>query len=593
MHILGISCFYHDAAACLVRDGEVVAAAEEERFSRMKHDARFPLRAARFCLAQAGLAAGDVDHVVFYEKTGLKLDRVLSTLVRHYPRSRALFSDILRNWGREKLWFREMVEARLGIPKSKVLFSEHHLSHAASAFHCSPFEKAAVLTLDGVGEWVTATLGTAEGTTFRRAHECIFPHSLGLLYTAFTEFLGFEVNDGEYKVMGMAPYGEPRYCDKVERLFLSRSETGFELDMDHFDYECSRASSLKPRFLQLWGEPRKKEEPFFLPRFREALGHSGEAPPEAVLARSQYFADVAASVQKVVEEQILLMVRGLRASTGLEDLCVAGGVAYNSAANGRLMREGGFRRVYIQPGAGDSGAAIGAALAVHHALAGRSAPRPLHHVYLGEAHSEAAMEAALQARGHRYRRTNDREDLVESVADRLASGQVIGWFQGRFEFGPRALGSRSLLADPRSLAMKEVVNARVKFRELFRPFAPVGRPDTIDRHFEVGEGGASQDPYRFMLAVVPVRPEAQANLQAVTHVDGSARIQIVHRETNPDYHDLIAAFGARTGVDVLLNTSFNRRGEPIVASPEDALTTFEWSAIDALAMGPFLVERPQ
>lgn len=593
MWILGISCYYHDAAAALIKDGAVLAAAEEERFSRMKHDHRFPSLAIQFCLEHAGITAADLDFVVFYEKPGIKFDRILATLGQNFPGSKSLFNEVMRNWGKEKLWISETIQARLKVPKDRILFSEHHLSHAASAFYCSPFKGAAVLTVDGVGEWITTTLGSVKGNEFSRSSTAIFPHSIGLLYSAFTEFLGFEVNDGEYKVMGMAPYGSPLYVDKVRKLFRNCSSSGFELDLDYFAYMSSVKTSLTSKFLELWGEPRKAEEPFFIERYAGAIGQEAERASAEVLKRSTYYADVAASLQVVVEDVLVDWARSLRISSGLDNLCVAGGVAYNSVANGRILRESGFKDVYIQPAAGDSGAAVGAALAAYYAQVGAPANghQVLEDAYLGKQFSDSEVRAVLDRNGCSYHTLENEDELVAAVAGYLSEGKVIGWFQGRFEFGPRALGCRSILADPRSSAMKEVVNARVKFRELFRPFAPSCLEEYAPLYYDFGASSPNSLPYRFMLCVVPVQEGYRDRLGAVTHVDGSARIQLVNSKTNARYHKLIKAFGDITGIYALLNTSFNRRGEPIVGSPQDALTTFEWSAIDYLVAGSQIVKR--
>jgi len=590
MRTLGISCHYHDAAACLVDNGIVMAAAEEERFSRIKHDYRFPSLSAAFCLQQAGIGIDDVDYVVFYEKPAIKLDRVITTLGKNYPRSKELFKEVFKIWGREKLWIKEMIRTRLGVSEKKILFSEHHLSHAASSFYCSPFMESAILTLDGVGEWCTSSWGKGKGNVIERSQMVLFPHSLGLLYTAFTEFLGFEVNEGEYKVMGMAAYGQPVYADKVRQMFHSVSSNGFELDLEYFNFENSTSSNLSSKFLQFWGEARKREEPFFIESYRDDFGDKAEYNMQ-VMQRSKHYADIAASLQAVVEDIVLGFARYLRQSTGSPNLCIAGGVAYNSAANGRIIREAGFDQVYIQPAAGDSGAALGAAQAVYHTVMGRTSPVILKSAYLGKEYSLQETKDTFDRAGYSYKVIDDKNELAGHVADLLAQGKVIGWHQGRFEFGPRALGNRSILADPRSVAMKEVVNARVKFRELFRPFAPATIKSHAHLYFDLPANAQEQYPYHFMLGVAPVKAHERNRLRAVTHVNNTARVQIVDEETNPLFYQLIKAFGDKTGVYVLLNTSFNRRGEPIVSSPKDALTTFEWSMIDFLVVGNCVVAR--
>lgn len=585
MIILGLSFFYHDAAACIVEDGRLLAAAEEERFSRIKHDLRFPREAARECLALAGLGPGDLDYVVFYEKPGRKLDRILDTVCRRRRQSKKIFAAILESWGREKLWISEIIQRRLGVAKDRVLFSEHHLSHAASSFHASPFEDAAMLTLDGVGEWVTGTTGHVRRGAFERDAITLFPHSLGLLYSAFTAFLGFEINDGEYKVMGLAPFGTPRYAEDVEKLFLWENGFEFELDMDYFAYEYSDKDSFTSQFTDLFGPPRAPDAPFALLGMEADQGADTEA--------SARYADIAASIQAVTEEKLLAAARALKTrhpETG--NLCLAGGVFYNSAANGRLMRESGFRDFYIPPAVGDNGAALGGALAACHAAGGNAPGWVLERADWGPENPPGAVRELLEAGDLDYTEYPDEDALISTAANDLAAGKVLGWCQGRAEFGPRALGHRSILADPRDGAMRDTVNQSIKFREPFRPFAPAVTAEYAGRYFDLPFGDVGQLPYRFMTAVVPVRAEMRDRLAAVTHVDGTARVQIVEAGTDPLFHRLITAFGERTGIHCLLNTSFNRRGEPIVQTAEDAIRTFQWSALNAVAIGPFVVEKP-
>lgn len=591
MYVIGISCFYHDAAAAILHNGKVLAAAEEERFSRIKHDHRFPVNSINFCLDVAGININEVDYVVFYEKPAIKFERVLSTLNKRYPETLSLFRRVMNNWGREKLWIREIIQKRLKVGKKKILFSEHHLSHMAHSFFLSPFEDSATLTIDGVGEWITTSLGTASNNGFKRLSSTIFPHSIGLLYSAFTEFLGFEVNEGEYKVMGMAPYGEPIYKEKLNKHFLRLDGAGFELDMDYFSYEYSSTSNITDKFVELWGEPRKKEEPFFLPQFAEDFGGKAPEYTEDVIKRSQHYANIAASLQEFVEDVIIGFAKHLKVETGLENICISGGVANNSVANGRIIRESGFKNVFVPPGPGDSGAAIGAALAAYRLIAPSSSISSLEHPYLGKEYSHQECKSVLDDAGYKYKEFNDIDETVSCVSKILAEGKVIGWHQGRFEFGPRALGCRSILADPRSVKMKEVVNARVKFRELFRPFAPSCIKDNACEYYQLDEHERDQHPYKFMQSVVQIKPEHQNHLEAVTHVDGSARLQVVDEEINSPYYKLIKSFGDETGTYTLLNTSFNRRGEPIVSSPSDALTSFEWCGIDALVLGNLVLER--
>jgi carbamoyltransferase len=582
MLVLGISCHYHDAAAALLRDGVVVAAAEEERFSRRKHDARFPQLAIDFCLRQAGATAAEVDFAVFYEKPLLKFERILLTALRTFPRSWRGFGEFALGWMEEKLWIRSTIQEALGIPPDRVLFVDHHLSHAASAFFCSPFDRAAVLTVDGVGEWTTTALGSASstaegGSELRLEREARFPHSLGLLYSAFTAFLGFEVNEGEYKVMGMASYGAPRYEDRVRKVVRVEEDGSFALDLRYFSFHHSDERAYSRAFVSLFGPPRDPREPFDV----AGAGAAGE--------RSRHYADVAASVQRVVEDALLKAARELRRSTGLTRLCMAGGVALNGVANGRIVRESGFDEVWIQPAAGDSGGALGAALYAWHVVLGQPRSWAMEHAYLGAEYDDAEAVDAMRAAGLHPEVVDDEEALVGRAAEALLGGEVVGWAQGRFEWGPRALGNRSILADPRRAEMKEVVNARIKFREPFRPFAPAVLEERAAELFDLREP-ERQHPARFMLMVVPWRDGAAALAPAVDHV-GTARLQTVRRAWNPRYRALIERFGAASGVPVLLNTSFNLRGEPMAASPADAVSTFVRSGLDLLVFGNVLARK--
>jgi carbamoyltransferase len=589
MKILGVSCYYHDAAAALIDDGCLVAAAEEERFSRKKHDSGFPQAAIAFCLEQAGISAADLDWVVFYEKPFVKFERILTTMLATYPRAWRAFCDAMVTWMGDKLWVRNHLSERIGVPASKILFVDHHGSHAASAFYPSRFDRAAILTVDGVGEWTTASLGIGDGTTIRLLREIRFPHSLGLLYSVFTAFLGFEVNEGEYKVMGMAPYGEPRYLDQVWRLVRLERDGSFGLDMDYFAYHYSRDTAYSEKFVQLFGPPRRPGLPFFTSRSGYP-SYFGPKPSDFAERQreNEHYADIAASIQRVTEEVLLTMARAAHRETGCTRLCLAGGVALNSVANGRILRETPFEELFVQPAAGDSGGAIGAALYAYHALLGQPRrPTPMEHAYWGREYAEADIRLALDRRGLRYRYFDDESELLDATVDALATGRVVGWFQGRFEWGPRALGNRSILADPRRAEMKDVVNTKIKFREPYRPFAPSVLAEETTRLFDLPDG-ARHDPARFMLLVVPVKTD---RVPAVTHVDGSARVQTVFAETNPLYHELIRRFGQATGVPVVLNTSFNLKGEPIVNTPDNALNTFFSSEMDVLVLGHHLVYK--
>ena len=574
MDIIGISCFFHDAAAALLRDGQLLAAAEEERFTRKKHDFEFPANAIEFCLRTGGIAARDLDYVVFFEKPFVKFERLLLTSLQEFPRSYPLFREAMITWLGDKLWIKQLIQKRLGVAPEKILFSEHHLSHAASAFFCSPFDEAAILTVDGVGEWTTASLGVGRGTEIRLTKEIRFPHSLGLLYSAFTAFLGFEVNDGEYKVMGMAPFGIPRYVDKVHKVVRTHRDGSFELDMDYFSFHYSTHRTFSRKFEALFGSPRRPRADF-----------SGELTRE-----DQHYADIAASIQAVTEEILLAMATTLQRETGLRRLCLASGVALNSVANGRIVRETAFDEVYIQPSAGDGGGAVGAALYAHHAVLGHPRRFVMEHAFWGEVHGPDVIERFLRRESIAYTRIDDEERLIERVVDGLQRGKVVGWSQGRFEWGPRSLGNRSILADPRRAEMRDVVNTKIKFREPFRPFAPSVVLERAEEYFVLPDA-ARHYPARFMLYVVGVRADKQAVIPAVTHVDGTGRLQTVSGAYGSRYYKLIETFGKATGVPVLLNTSFNLRGEPIVNTPAEAFNTFHQSGMDVLVLGDYVVEK--
>ena len=590
MKILGLSCFYHDAAAAILDDGRLIAAAEEERFSRKKHDSGFPEAAIRFCLEQAGTTIDEVDYVVFYEKPFVKFERILMTMLQSYPRAWRSFCDAMITWMGDKLWVRDHIRERLGIPNEKILFVDHHGSHAASAFYPSRFDKAAILTVDGVGEWTTASLGVGDGERVTLLREIRFPHSLGLLYSVFTAFLGFEVNEGEYKVMGMAPYGQPRYVDDVWKLLHVGNDGSFALEMDYFAYHYSRDTAYSPKFVDLFGAPRQPGLPFFTSSSGYPSYFGAKPSNFAELQReNERYADIAASIQRVTEEVLLTMARAVHRETGLKRLCLAGGVALNSVANGRILRETPFEEIYIQPAAGDSGGAIGAAFYAYHAVLGqpRRGAGLMDHAYWGREYGDDEIRAALERRGLRYRYFDDEAKLLDATVDDLTSGKVIGWYQGRFEWGPRALGNRSILADPRRAEMKDIVNTKIKFREPYRPFAPSVLASEAGRLFDLPDS-ERHDPARFMLLVVPVKTD---QVPAVTHVDNSARLQTVFAETNPRYHELIRRFGQATGVPVVMNTSFNLRGEPIVTTPDNAMNTFFASEMDTLVLGQHIVHK--
>ena len=598
MYILGISCFYHDSAAALLKDGELVAAAMEERFSRKKHDNGFPAQAIEFCLKQANITGKDLDYAVFYEKPLVKFERILLTTLGTFPRSSDVWREAMLNWLKDKLWVKSIIQREVKISLDKILFCDHHMSHAASAFFASPFKEAAVMTIDGVGEWTTTTLGRAtsfwaDGSGGDRNEISLFeeerfPHSLGLLYSAFTAFLGFRVNNGEYKVMGMAPYGEPNYTDKIYKVFQDEPDGSFRLNLDYFSFQHSTQHTYNRKFLDLFGEPRKDSDDFFTAKTNPERVN-GES---AAATRNQYYADIAASIQLVLEETLIKIANHLYETTKLDKLVMAGGVALNTKANYRLLRETPFEEIYIQPAAGDDGGALGAALWVWHVVLGKPRNWVMPHAYWGQAWNDAETRAFLDNRGIPYESFEDHEDkLIDEVVEGLTHKKVIGFYQGRFEWGPRALGNRSILADPRSAEMKEVVNTKIKFREPFRPFAPVILRESAPEYFEYPDVDKQEAP-RYMLMVSPIKADKQDKIQAVCH-EGTGRLQAIDRKTNPRYYDVVARFGEATGVPVVLNTSFNLRGEPIVTSPADAFNTFNNSSIDMLVLNSFLIRKPE
>jgi carbamoyltransferase len=569
-YVLGISALYHDSAAALLRDGEPVACASEERFSRVRHDAALPTRAARWCLAEAGITTRDLECVVYYEKPLRKFERLLVSQVLSFPRSLRAFRRSTQAWLTDKLWVKTAIVQALGVRPDRVLFSEHHLSHAASAFYASACTEAAVLTADGVGEWATTALYRGGPSGLVSLGEVRFPHSLGLLYSAFTAWLGFHVNDGEYKVMGMAAYGEPRFEAEVREVITLLPDGGFAIDPRYVAWQHSATDSYSPAFEALFGPARFPGSPF------------DPATPEG-----RRYADVAASVQKVVEDAMVALAVALHARTGLPDLCLAGGVALNGVANHAILTRSPFERLHVQPAAGDAGGALGAAWWAWHEVLGGARCRPLVSGALGQAYDDDAIAAILGDLKVPFERLAP-GDRVRRAVDDLAAGRVIGWFQGRFEWGPRALGQRSILADPRVADMRDRINTKVKFREPFRPFAPAVPAAHAADYFDLPPG--SEQPTAWMLMVVPVNAVGRALFPATTHVDGSARVHVVRQDADPGFHTLLEAFGARTGHPVLLNTSFNLKGEPIVASPVQALATFFRSGLDALYLGDIRVE---
>jgi len=592
-NILGISAYYHDAAAALLRDGEIVAAAQEERFTRKKHDARFPRHAIEYCLEEGRLNIANLDSIVFYDKPLVKFERLLETYLSYAPNGFRSFVAAMPIWLKEKLYLKNTLKRELsdlGDCKTSalppLLFAEHHQSHAASAFFFSPFERAAVLCLDGVGEWATTSAWIGDGKDLTPLWEIDFPHSLGLLYSAFTYFTGFRVNSGEYKLMGLAPYGTPRYSDLILDKLLDLKEDGtFRLDMQYFNY-CTGLTMTNKRFDELFGGPPRN--------------------PESELTQREM--DIAASIQVVTEEVVLRLARTLHAETRMPNLCLAGGVALNCVANGRILREGPYDDIWIQPAAGDAGGAIGAASIVWHDYKGANRTvngvDKMHGAFLGPDFSSDEIQRQLDAHEANYLELDD-DVLIPKVAEILERGEIIGWFQGRMEFGPRALGARSIIGDPRNAKMQTVMNLKIKYRESFRPFAPSVLAERVSDYFEL------HTPSPYMLIVAPLREEfriplteeqdrlfgieklnlKRSELPAITHVDYSARVQTVHRETNPRYHALIKAFEARTGCGVLVNTSFNVRGEPIVCSPTDAYRCFMRTEMDYLVIENFFLSK--
>jgi carbamoyltransferase len=592
MYILGISCYYHDAAAALLKDGDLIAAAAEERFSRKKHDSGFPRLAIDFCLEQAGITGDDLDYVVFYEKPLTKFERILMSSLATYPLPMIMFRESMITWFNEKLWIKSELLDKLKLPTEKLLFTEHHMSHAASAFFASPFEEAAVLTIDGVGEWTTATVGQATadwGKGEQKNHielfsETRFPHSLGLLYSAFTAYLGFEVNEGEYKVMGMAPFGKPEYLDQVYKTFDVSADGSFRMNMDYFSYHYSAFKTYNRKFVDLFGPERKKEMEFFT-----SLTHPNRAG-QAATKENERFANIAASIQVATEQTVIKMANHAHQRTGSKNLVMAGGVALNSVANGLILDQTPFDNLYIQPEAGDAGGALGAALYAYHVILGKPRKFIMENTYYGKEYSTSEIKAWLDKENIKYEYIDDENKLLDRTVETIVGGGVVGWHQGRFEWGPRALGSRSILADPRKAEMKEIVNVKIKFREPFRPFAPVVMEERAPEYFDMGKYQGQHTP-RFMLVVRPIPADKQGKIPAVTHVNGGGRLQAVREKDNPWYYGLLKRFDKATGVPVLLNTSFNLRGEPIVTTPANAFNTFKKGALELLVMDHFLVYK--
>lgn len=589
MYILGISCFYHESAACLIRDGKVVAASAEERFTRKKHDSDFPRESAKFCLKAANIKADDLDHVVFYEKPFWKFARILISSLAQYPWAMRVFSKGMTVWLLDKLWVRSIISDELKVEPAKILFVPHHISHAASAFFASPFSESAILTMDGVGEWTTTAWGVGKGGNLRLFEEIKFPHSLGLLYSTLTAYLGFQVNDGEYKVMGMAPYGKPKYLNKVRKLVKKYKDGSFKLNLEYFAFQRSTTKSFSAKFVDLFGRPRPKDLKFFT----KASGYPayfGKKPKDyaKLCELNQKYADIAASIQSLTEELILDLAENVYQKTKIENLCIGGGVGLNSVANGLLFKKGPFKRIFVQPAAGDDGGSLGAAMYVYHTLLGKKRSFVQEHCYFGAEFSEKEIEKFLKNRKIKYRKIASEAKLCDFLANEIVKGKVIGFYHGRAEWGPRALGARSIIADPRREEMKDIVNTKIKFREPYRPFAPVTLAEKAKDYFELGDKYHG-DLTKFMLGVFAVKRSFKKVIPAITHIDGSARPQIVDRGQNARYFDIIKKFGEKTGVYVLLNTSFNLKGEPIVNSPQDAYRTFMASGLDILALERYII----
>jgi carbamoyltransferase len=562
MTILGISCHYHDAAAAILRDGTLIAAAQEERFTRKRHDPDFPIHAIQFCLQHAGILINDIDYIGFYDKPLTKFDRILQTYFATWPRSYPSFLKAMPVWIKEKMWIPQEIKEQLNY-NGEILFCEHHMSHAASAFLVSPFEEAAILTMDGVGEWDTTTYGVGRKNDIQLTKSIEFPHSLGLMYSAFTYYLGFKVNSAEYKVMGLAPYGKPVYYDLIMKHLIDVKDDGsFKLNMKYFIYDRALTMTGK-NFEHLFGQPARH--------------------PESTL--NQFHKDVAASLQKVTDEVVVKMATHVYNETQLQNLCMAGGVALNCVANSKILQQTPFNNVFIQPAAGDAGGAIGAAFYIYNSLLGNTRKDVMTHAFLGPEYSDEEIVRYLDSIGAAHQQF-DRGQLLQETARRIADQGVIGWFQGRMEFGPRALGARSIIADARNPENWKRVNLKIKFRESFRPFAPTVLEERTSEYFEFD----TASPY--MLFVAQVR-EDKRMVPAITHVDGSARLQTIARDDHPLYYDLIKEFDRQTGCPVIINTSFNVRGEPIVCTPQDAFRCFMRTEMDYLVMGSFLLDKKQ
>ncbi len=580
--IIGISAFYHDSAAALIIDGKIIACAQEERFSRIKNDSEFPQQALEFCLEQGSkelgqpLTINDIDYLVFYEKPILKFERILLSCLKYFPKTFWFFVKSMITWFSDKLWMKGKLAELSGISPEKIVFSQHHLSHACSSYFCSEYNEAAILTIDGVGEWATTTIGHAKGNQIKLLEEIRFPNSIGLLYSTLTAFLGFEVNEGEYKVMGMASYGQPKYVEQIKQMFKLNDDASFYNVEKFYAYLYDPAKSYTQELEKLLGKPRERGDRFFV-------------DPENT-ERDQHYADIARSLQVITEDAVLALARRAQELTGSKNLCFSGGVALNCVANARILRELDYEDVFVQPAAGDSGSALGAAFYAYNILLNNpKVDSGFSHPYWGTEISDEEVKQEIKARGlTKVTRFNSFEELVTKLAEILNSEKVIGWCQGRFEWGPRSLGTRSIIASAAKAEMRDTVNLKIKFREAFRPFAPAVIEEAADQYFDL-EHKTKTSMYKYMLATCPVKQGKL--LEAITHVDGSGRAQTVNRETNAKFYDLLKAYEKLSGIPVLINTSYNLRGEPIVRTASDAMNTFYKSGLDALAINNYLIEK--
>ncbi len=590
MIILGISCYFHDSSAVIVQDGNLICASEEERFSRKKHDFGFPEKSIQFCLEKSGIDTSEIDYVVFFEKPFLKFERILKSVISTFPKSSKVFIQGMRAWALDKLWVKNKIVNFLEIDPKKIKFSEHHLSHAASSYLCSPFNESAIVTFDGVGEWASTTISKGNENKINLIKEIHFPHSIGLLYSTFTAFLGFEVNEGEYKVMGMAPFGEPKYSNKIMEMLEIFDDGSFWLDMSFFSFHRSASKSFTAKFQELMGDPRKPESYFFTKKtgFPEYFGKKPK-DFEKQCELNQYYADIAASIQLVTEDLMVALCMEAHKLTNSNNLCLSGGVALNSTANNKIIEKLPFEKVFIQPASGDGGGALGAAFLMWNHVLNNKKRFVMDNVYYGEEYDHDQIKQSLKESDLDYKFFKSQDDLTKIVSKMISEGKVIGWFQGRFEWGPRSLGARSIIADPRREEMKNIVNTKIKFREPFRPFAPSILLENVNDYFELEE----KEEYlteQFMLRVAKIKENMREKIPSVDHF-GTGRLQAVSKKSSPIYYALIKSFYELTGVPVIMNTSFNIRGEPIVNTPNEAIDTFLKTDIDVLVCENYIIEK--